>query len=267
MSTILNFKVSVIMPSFNSSKHIREAVYSVLNQSYSDLELLIIDAGSTDGTVALIKQFSVDDKRVKYINNVDDDGPAHARQVGIQNSEGNYIAFLDADDYWLPDKVEKQINFMQEKDINFSYTCYRSIDENGTNLSCPILMRDSYNLKQALVGRGIGILTIMIEKSLLNDEIIQTRSDFAEDYLWWLLILKEGHIARQINIDGARYRKTKNSRSKNRISHQLSLWNIYRKQVQLSLITAFVYYTIYVINVSFSKLRVAVCSRYFNNTV
>ena len=263
----MNPKVSVIMPSFNSSKYIREAVSSVLNQSYAELELLIIDAGSTDGTVELIKQFSADDNRVKYIDNVDDEGPAHARQVGIQYSEGNYIAFLDADDYWLPDKVEKQINFMQEKDINFSYTCYRSIDENGSNLSCPILMRDSYNLKQALVGRGIGILTIMIEKSLLNDEIIQTRSDFAEDYLWWLLILKEGHIARKINIDGARYRKTKNSRSKNRISHQLSLWNIYRKQVQLSLITAFVYYTIYVINVSFSKMRVAVCSRYLNNTV
>ena len=156
---------------------------------------------------------------------------------------------------------------MQENKTTFSYTGYRSIDEDGENLSCPILMRDSYNLKQALVGRGIGILTIMIEKSLLNDEIIQTRSDFAEDYLWWLLILKEGHIARQINIDGARYRKTKNSRSKNRFAHQLSLWNIYRKQVQLSLITAFVYYMIYVINVSLSKMRVAVCSRYLNNTV
>jgi len=85
--------------------------------------------------------------------------------------------------------------------------------------------------------------------------------------LWWLLILKEGHIAKLINIDGARYRKTKNSRSKNRFAHQLSLWNIYRKQVQLSLITAFVYYMIYVINVSFSKMRVALCSRYLNNSV
>lgn len=263
----MNPKVSVIMPSFNSINHIREAVCSVLNQSYSELELFIIDAGSTDGTVELIKQFSADDNRVKYIYNVDDEGPAHARQVGIQKCDGDYIAFLDADDYWLHDKTKKQLNSMQENKITFSYTGYRSIDEDGENLSCPILMRDSYNLKQALVGRGIGILTIMIEKSLLNDEIIQTRSDFAEDYLWWLLILKEGHIAKLINIDGARYRKTKNSRSKNRFAHQLSLWNIYRKQVQLSLITAFVYYMIYVINVSFSKMRVAVCSRYVNNTV
>jgi len=263
----MNPKVSVIMPSFNSSKYIREAVCSVLNQSYVELELLIIDAGSTDGTVELIKQFSTEDNRVKYINNVDDEGPAHARQVGIQKCDGEYIAFLDADDFWLPDKTKKQLNSMQDNKISFSYTGYRSIDEDGENPSCPILMRESYNLKQALVGRGIGILTIMIEKILLNDEIIQTRSDFAEDYLWWLLILKQGHIAKHINIDSARYRKTKNSRSKNRFAHQLSLWNIYRKHVQLSLITAFVYYMIYVINVSFSKMRVALCSRYLNNSV
>ena len=263
----MNPKVSVIMPSFNSCKYIEEAVTSVLNQSYEELEVLIIDAGSTDGTVELIKQFIADDNRVKYINNINDKGPAHARQVGIKKCDGVYIAFLDADDYWLPDKLEKQLEFMQENEIKFSYTGYRSINEDGKNLSCPILMRDSYNLKHALVGRGIGILTIMIEKSLLHDEIIKTRSDFAEDYLWWLLILKEGHIAKQINIDGARYRKTKKSRSKNRFAHQLSLWHIYRKEVDLGLITAFVYYTIYVINVSLSKMRVAVCSRYFNNTV
>ena len=268
MSPNLNYKVSVIMPSFNSSKHILEAVYSVLNQSYSNLELLIIDAGSTDGTVELIKQFSAEDGRVVYIGNVDDEGPAQARQVGIQNSDGDYIAFLDADDYWLPDKVEKQLNFMQGNGIMFSYTCYRSIDENGTNLSCPILMRDSYNLKQALVDRGIGTLTIMIEKSLLTNDIIQSRSDFAEDYLWWLLILNNGHIAKHLNIDSARYRKRNNSRSKNRIAHQLSLWKIYRGHIQLKLMTAFVYYLVYIINVSFSKMRVALCSRFSkNNTI
>ena len=129
-------------------------------------------------------------------------------------------------------------------------------------------MRDSYNLKQALVDSGIGILTIMIEKSLLTNDIIQSRSDFAEDYLWWLLILNKGYIAKHLDIDSARYRKRNNSRSKNRFAHQLSLWKIYRGHIQLKLMTAFVYYLVYIINVSFSKLRVALCSRFsINNTL
>ena len=263
----MSIKVSVIMPAFNSCNHIEEAIYSVLNQSYSNLELLVVDGGSTDGTVGLINNISSVDDRVIYIDNIDDDGPAHARQVGVQACKGDYIAFLDADDFWLPVKIEAQLNFMLLKDVDFSYTRYRSIDEEGGNLSCPVLMRNKYNLRDALIYRGIGILTVLLKRELLTDPVISSRSPFAEDYLWWLLILKEGHIAHLVNIDTARYRNSKNSRSNNRFDHQLSLWRIYRGTLQINYLKAFIYYSYYLLNTAFNKVRVFLCSTFNNRSI
>jgi len=253
-------KVSVIMPAFNSCTHIEQAIRSVLNQTFYDIELLVVDGGSTDGTIDLIKEFSSYDNRVHYVNNLNDAGPAHARHVGIQQSVGEYVAFLDADDYWLPEKIEKQLKFMQQNDVKFSYTGYRSVDEHGNNLSCPVLMKDSYNLKQALTYRGIGILTVMLERSLLTEDVTKSSTRFAEDYLWWLLILKKRYVAKHLDVDAARYRNSNNSRSNNRFGHQLSLWHIYRKHVGLSFAVAFSYYSIYVVNTIFTKLKVSICN-------
>jgi len=254
------------MPAFNSCRHIEEAVYSVLNQSYSNLELLIVDGGSTDGTVELIKNIASVDNRAIYINNVDDDGPAHARQVGIQACKGDYVAFLDADDFWLPEKIEKQLSFMLTNEVDFSYSVYRSIDGEGGHLSCPVLMRNKYNLREALIYRGIGILTVMVKRALLTDAVISSRTPFAEDYLWWLLILKEGHVAYLLNIDTARYRKSKNSRSNNRFDHQLSLWRIYRGALQINFSKAFIYYSYYLLNTAFNKVRVSLCGALKNRS-
>ena len=256
-------RVSVIMPTFNSRVHIEKAIYSVLAQTYQHIELIVVDGGSTDGTVELIKEVSSEDDRIQYVNNIDDAGPAHARHTGIQICTGDYVAFLDSDDYWIPEKTEKQLHFMQENDVLFSYTGYRSVDEYGGNISCPVLMRDSYDLREALIYRGIGILTVMLERKVLTAEITNTSSPFAEDYLWWLLILQQGHIARHVDIDAARYRKIKNSRSKNRLKHQISLWNIYTENLGINVPSAAFYYIIYIINTAIAKTRVALCGLFY----
>jgi teichuronic acid biosynthesis glycosyltransferase TuaG len=258
-------KVSVIMPSFNSYRHIEEAIHSVLNQTYQNLELLVIDGGSTDTTIELISKISSNDSRLVYINNTNDNGPAHARQSGIEISKGKYIAFLDADDYWLPEKIERQLKFMQDNNFKFSYTGYRSVDEDGNNLSCPVIMKDSYNLRRGLMYRGIGILTVMVERRILSKDIICSRSHFAEDYLWWLLILNNGCIAHHLNIDSARYRNSKNSRSSNRYDHQLSLWRIYRGTLSINFTKAFFYYAYYLLNTAFNKIRIYFCSKISNS--
>ena len=257
-------KVSVIMPSFNSYRHIEEAIHSVLNQTYQNLELLVIDGGSTDTTIELISKISSNDSRLVYINNTNDNGPAHARQSGIEISKGEYIAFLDADDYWLPGKIERQLKFMQDNNFQFSYTGYRSVDEEGSNLSCPVIMKGSYNFTRGLMYRGIGILTVMVERKILSKDVICSRSHFAEDYLWWLLILNNGYIAHHLNIDSARYRNSKNSRSSNRLYHQLSLWKIYRGTLGINFTKAFFYYSYYLINTAFNKTRIHICS-YISN--
>ena len=257
-------KVSVIMPSFNSDRNIEQAIKSVLNQTHHNLELIVIDGGSTDTTAQMIDQLSLIDSRIIFIHNTDDDGPAHARQVGIELSVGKYIAFLDADDYWLPEKIKEQLKFMENNDIKFSYTGYRSINDKGGNLSCPVIMKKTYDLRLGLMYRGIGILTVMIEKKILSKDIISSRSNFAEDYLWWLLILNKGYKAHLCNIDSARYRISKNSRSKNRYKHQLSLWKIYKENFSLSSHKAFFYYFYYFFNTAFNKIRIYFCSKISN---
>ncbi len=257
-------RVSVIMPTFNSCKHIEEAIHSVLNQTYKNLELLVIDGGSTDTTIKLISKISSHDNRLVYVNNTNDAGPAHARQVGIETSKGEYIAFLDADDYWLPEKIERQLKFMQNNNFKFSYTGYRSVDEDGNNLSCPIIMKESYNLRRGLMHRGIGILTVMIERRILSKDVICSRSHFAEDYFWWLLILNNGYVAHHLDIDSARYRNSKNSRSSNIYAHQLSLWRIYRGALSINFTKAIFYYTYYLLNTSVNKVRVYICSNISN---
>lgn len=252
------------MPCFNSSRHIEEAVGSVLSQTFKNLELLVIDGGSSDQTIQIIRSLAAQDNRLRLINNINDKGPAHARQVGIEESMGDYIAFLDADDYWLPAKVEKQLKFMQDNHKEFSYTGYRSINEDGNNLSCPIIMKDSYNLRRGLMYRGIGILTVMIEKRILSKDIISSRSNFAEDYLWWLLLFKKGFVAYHFNYDSARYRIRIYSRSRNRYAHQLALWKIYKDLLNLSFLAAFCYYIFYMLNTIINKTRTLICS-YISN--
>ena len=179
-------------------------------------------------------------------------------------SRGHYIAFLDADDYWMPEKIEIQLKFMQDNNYKFSYTGYRSVDGDGSNLSCPVIMKESYNLRRGLIYRGIGILTVMVDKEILSKDVIDSRSNFAEDYLWWLLILNNGFIAHYLNIDSARYRKSKNSRSSNRYAHQLSLWRIYRNTLNINFTKAFFYYAYYLLNTAFNKIRIYLCS-YISN--
>ena len=262
--------VSIIMPSFNSEKYIEEAIKSVLNQSFISFELVIIDGGSTDKTVNIIQKFTKIDNRIIYINNIDDQGPAHARCVGIKKSKGTYIAFLDADDLWLSDKLNRQIGYMKTNGVSFCYTKYRLINESGGRVSCLIPMYSSYSFSQALARRGIGTLTVIMEKTLLTNDVISCYGkSHGEEYLWWLLILKKGVVARLLNIDSARYRKTGFSLSSHRYRyrHQKTVWHTYRNEIGLNLFLTTFNYTSYILDAAIRKVWTALYSRLSKNTV
>ena len=257
--------VSIIMPSFNSEKFIGKAIESVLLQTFDNWELLIIDGGSNDRTVDIIKEYSKQDDRVIYINNKDDMGPAHARCVGVKQCSGEYVAFLDADDLWLVGKLELQVKFMQEHNIDFSYTSYRSTNESGERESCVIPMYSSYNFFQALSRRGIGILTVIVKKKLLSNDVIETYGKFhGEDYLWWLLILKQGIVARHLDKDTARYRHVDESLSSHRYrhKHQATVWDSYRNEVGLGFFISVFCYSSYLLDASFRKIWTMICSHF-----
>ena len=127
----MNSLVSIIVPCYNSSKFICECIDSVLDQSYSNWEMLIVDDCSTDNSRDLILKYSKNNKKIKTFFLEQNVGPAEARNIAISNSKGKYIAFLDSDDVWRNNKLERQIHFMNNNKISFSFTSYQPISENG----------------------------------------------------------------------------------------------------------------------------------------
>lgn len=125
----MNDLVSIIMPSYNAEKYIGDSVKSVLDQTYTNWELIIVDDCSTDGTEAIINSFA-GDSRIRFLKNEKNSGAAVSRNYALREAKGRWIAFLDSDDVWLPEKLEKQLSFMKENGYSFTYTDYR-IQLNG----------------------------------------------------------------------------------------------------------------------------------------
>ncbi len=181
--------VSVIMPSYNTAKFISETIDSVLTQTYTNWELIIVDDCSTDNTDEVVKSFLSDD-RIKYIKNEKNSGAAFSRNRALCEAKGKWIAFLDSDDLWLPEKLEKQIEFMEKNDYHFSYTNYIEIDEesktNGKRVTGPkkITKYGMYNYC------WMGCLTVMYDAETIG--LIQI-ADIKKnnDYAMWLKVCKK----------------------------------------------------------------------------
>ena len=119
--------VSIIMPSYNTANYIGESINCVISQTYKNWELIIVDDCSIDNTDEIVKKF-LNDKRIKYLKNNQNSGAAISRNKALREAKGRWIAFLDSDDLWVPEKLEKQINFMEKNNHSFSYTFYEEID-------------------------------------------------------------------------------------------------------------------------------------------
>ena len=173
--------VSIIMPSYNTGRFIKEAIESVLAQTYTNWELLIVDDCSSDNTDVIVKQF-LNDERIHYLKNEVNSGAAISRNRALREAKGKWIAFLDSDDLWVPEKLEQQIVFMQEKDYHFSYTNYIERDEapspNGKCVTGPkrIGKLGMYNYC------WMGCLTVMYdaeEVGLIQIADIKKNNDYA----------------------------------------------------------------------------------------
>lgn len=181
--------VSIIMPSYNTAEFIAESIQSVLSQSYQNWELLIVDDCSTDNTDEVVKPYLVD-KRIKYLKNEKNSGAAVSRNRALREARGKWIAFLDSDDLWMPDKLSKQITFMKENAYHFSYTNYSEIDteskRNGVTVTGPkrITKFGMFNYCWP------GCLTVMYDAETIG--LIQI-ADIKKnnDYAMWLKVCKK----------------------------------------------------------------------------
>lgn len=247
--------ISVVMPAFNSEAHIREAINSVINQTYRNIELLVADGGSRDNTQFIVTELSRQDSRVKFIHNVGDQGPAHARSTAIRCARGEFVAFLDADDLWLEDKLEVQFSHVLETGAVFSFSQYREMSSDGSCVGPLVPMYDSYGYVGALCRRGIGTLTVLIKRSLFTDDVLNVwRRAGGEEYIWWLLILRKGVHAKCCKFDLARYRDTEGSLSKNQVYTLKSVWNMYKKVLGLGTLPALVCYLSYFLDSAIRKV-------------
>lgn len=252
--------VSVIMPSFNSAAHVGSAISSVQAQTYPRWELLVVDGGSRDTTRQIVERAAAQDRRIRFIPNTNDQGPAHARATAIRQARGAFVAFLDADDLWLPGKLRAQLNFMQQRGVRFSYTRYRSMSADGAAVGCLVPMRSRFDFASAIRRRGIGALTVMVERELLADDVISVwRRAGGEDSLWWFLILRKGAKAHLLDEDLARYRDTAGSLSKSRFLTMRTVWSMYRVELGLPVYRAAWDYLAYFVDSAIRKTRLKLC--------
>lgn len=230
--------VSIIMPAYNAERFIRESIESVIDQTYKEWELLVINDFSNDLTKVIIEDYCKKDKRIKLLEQEKNKGVVKARNRGIKESKGKYIAFLDSDDLWKNNKLEIQIKYMQTNKIYMTYTGYSYISEGGKFIK-KIHIPKSLNYKQALKGNQIGCLTVVIDKSKIGSfEMPDLRH---EDYATWLNILKNNIVAYGISENLAEYRKVSNSLSSNKLKTISWTWNILKNNQKLNSLVSLYY--------------------------
>lgn len=221
--------VSVVMPTFNCGQFIEESIQSVLNQTMRDWELQIVDDCSTDGTSDIVKSYMNKYENIYYHCFSENRGPAAARTEAIRRARGKYIAFLDSDDIWLPQKLEKQIAFMKKNGAKFSCTAYSQIDEKGSPMKvvCVPPEKTSYN-KMFYLSDPIGNLTVMYDQEALGKyEVPQIRK--RNDYALWLRMLHDVDYCYGMPDVLAAYRVRKGSVSSNKMRLIKYQWHLYRE--------------------------------------
>lgn len=240
-------KVSIITPVYNSEKFIKDTISSVLNQTYTNWEMILVDDCSTDNSKKIINEYVEKDSRFKYIKLSQNSGAAVARNTAIKAATGRFLAFLDSDDAWEPEKLDLQIKFMIENKVGFSFTSYKVVDENGKPTGKIVSVPSTINYEELLKNTIIGCLTVVIDKDLVGD-IQMPNLRARQDFVTWLSILKNGYTAYGINIPLATYRVVSNSISSNKLKMIRRNWNVYRNIEELSLMKSAYVTSYYVFN-------------------
>ncbi len=220
--------VSVVTPCFNAERYIGETIESVTAQTYINWELLIIDDGSSDKSAEIITEYIKKDPRIHYIYQ-ENSGAAAARTKGMHTAKGKYVAFLDSDDLWHPDKLEKQLSFMRKSGALFSATAYEQIGENGDKNGKVFYPPEKCGYrKMLLLGNPIGNSTVIYDREILGDFTvpdIEKRNDFA----LWLRILHDCDYCLGMRDVLASYRLRGGSISSNKLGLIKYHWRLYRE--------------------------------------
>ena len=219
--------VSIIMAAYNAEKTIELAIESVLNQTYSNFELLVINDCSKDGTAKLVEDFSAKDNRVRLISNEKNSGVSFTRKHGLEESNGSWIAILDSDDAWTPDKLEKQIELQKRTNADLLFTGSAFMDSDGQPIDWYLHAPAEVTYRQLLKQNVLSNSSALVRKELYAKHYA-VGDGMHEDFAIWLSILKEGKKAYGVDEPLLIYRIAKSSKSGNKIKAAKMNWNTYR---------------------------------------
>jgi glycosyltransferase involved in cell wall biosynthesis len=226
--------VSIIIPVYNSENYIDITVQSIKNQTYKNWEAIFIDDCSKDNSSLIIKNYSIVDKRIKYFKLPENLGAAAARNFGLEKATGQFIAFLDDDDLWFPQKLESQINYMLVNNYHFTCTYYDKIDAQGNKLNVIVKNKPILNYS-LLLKHNPGNSTVMYNSYILGKTFIPNIRK-RNDYLMWLKVIKKSSYLYTLPVILSSHRVRSNSLSSNKLNLLKYHWEVYRKHENLSLI-------------------------------
>ena len=212
----MNALVSIITPSYNSAKFIAETIQSVQNQTYPNWEMIIVDDGSSDETENVVLSIIQNDNRIQFHKLTQNSGPAVARNTGIEKAKGNYIAFLDSDDLWKPQKLEKQLLFMEEENLPMTFSFYEQIDENGNSLNKQITSPLEVSYSKLFYCNWIGNLTGIYSVDFFG-KIPISNIKKRQDWILWLTLVKKIEKVKPVAESLAFYRVRKDSISSSKV--------------------------------------------------
>ena len=247
-------EVSIITANFNCERYIETTIHSVLAQTFTDWEMIIVDDLSTDNGPEIIKKYCKKDSRIKLITLKKNSGPAVARNTAIEMATGRFIAFLDSDDQWTTNKLEVQIAFMKENSFALTYTEYVKVDEEGSTISGVIPRPSKVNYKKMLNSNFIPCLTAIYDSGSLG-KVYMPLILKRQDYGLWLRILKKIDYAYAVHEPLAYYRVRKNaSVSSNKVKSAHYHWKILREVEHVSLLKAMYHFAQYAV-IGYIKFR------------
>lgn len=228
----MNEMISIIVPVYKAEKFIMATMECVRAQTYSDWELILVEDGGSDKTADLINAYieKYQETRIRLIRQPDNTGAARARNKGLQESRGRYIAYLDADDLWMPEKLEHELRFLKEKDAAFVFTGYEFADENGVGTGKIVRVPETLNYKQALSNTTIFTTTVMFDTEKISKDMLEMPIIKSEDTALWWKVLRSGYTAYGLDENLAKYRRAGKSLSSNKLEALRRIWNLYRHE-------------------------------------
>lgn len=239
--------ISIVIPVYNAEKFIEDTVQSVMNQTYPHWELLLIDDGSTDRSGELIDRLAGNDSRIRVFH-LEGGGAARARNEGTKNANGRYLAFLDADDLWVKEKLEKELRFIKENDAAFVFTGYEFANQDGVGTGKIVRVPKTVTYHQALKNTTIFTSTVMFDVNKTGRELLYMPEIKSEDTALWWKVIRNGYQAHGLDENLVKYRRAGKTLSSNKLEAIRRIWNLYRKAEGLSVIRSGYYFVFWAWN-------------------